>query len=67
MQKDIFRTLIKEGQEDVENIELVKRPFEFEEEGRMSKWISIYRMTPLPFKHNIASRILKPEFAKFLH
>lgn len=34
MQKDIFRTLIKEGQEDIENIELVKRPFEFEEEGR---------------------------------
>lgn len=34
MQKDIFRTIIKEGQEDIENIELVKRPFEFEEEGR---------------------------------
>ena len=34
MQKDIFKTLIKEGQAEIRDIELYQRPFEFEEEGR---------------------------------
>ena len=34
MQKEIFKTLIKEGQAEIRDIELYLRPFEFEEEGR---------------------------------
>lgn len=34
MQKEIFKTLIKEGQAEIRDIELYQRPFEFEEEGR---------------------------------
>lgn len=34
MQKKIFKTLIKEGQAEIRDIELYQRPFEFEEEGR---------------------------------
>lgn len=34
MQKEIFKTLIKEGQAEIKDIELYQRPFEFEEEGR---------------------------------
>ncbi|MDO4510381.1 MAG: AAA family ATPase, partial [Bacteroidales bacterium] len=32
--KDVFRSLIIEGQEEIEKVELYKRPFEFEENGR---------------------------------
>ena len=32
--KDIFKTLIKEGQELLESVELNERPFNFEENGR---------------------------------
>ena len=34
MQKEIFKTFIKEGQAEIRDIELYQRPFEFEEEGR---------------------------------
>lgn len=34
MQKDIFKTLIKEGQYDIQTIELYKRHFDFEANGR---------------------------------
>lgn len=34
MQKEIFKTLIKEGQEDILNVELYQRKFDFEEQGR---------------------------------
>ena len=32
--KETFRTLIKEGQEEIRNVELYDRPFVFEEQGR---------------------------------
>lgn len=32
--KDIFRSLIREGQESIKNVELYERPFEFEPNGR---------------------------------
>lgn len=32
--KDTFRTLIREGQEEIRDVELYDRPFEFEERGR---------------------------------
>lgn len=34
MQKDVFKTLIKEGQDEIRDIELFYRDFEFEEHGR---------------------------------
>lgn len=34
MQKDVFKTLIKEGQAEILNVELNRRHFEFEEHGR---------------------------------
>lgn len=34
MQKEVFKTLIKEGQDEIRDIELFERPFEFEEQGR---------------------------------
>lgn len=34
MQKDIFKILIKEGQEEIREVELHRRDFEFEEQGR---------------------------------
>ena len=32
--RETFRTLIKEGQETLKEVELYNRPFEFEENGR---------------------------------
>ena len=32
--RETFRTLIKEGQETIQGVELYDRPFEFEENGR---------------------------------
>ena len=34
MNRDVFRTLIIEGQEELQDVELYQRPFEFEEQGR---------------------------------
>lgn len=34
MQKEVFKTLIKEGQNEIRDIELYQRPFSFEEHGR---------------------------------
>ena len=34
MQKEVFKTLIQEGQAEIRDIELYQRPFFFEEEGR---------------------------------
>jgi predicted AAA+ superfamily ATPase len=34
MNKDVFKTIIKEGQEELLHVELYQRPFEFEENGR---------------------------------
>ena len=34
MQKDVFKTLIKEGQDEIRDIELFSRNFDFEEQGR---------------------------------
>ena len=34
MQKDVFKTLIKEGQDEIQSIELQQRPCDFEEQGR---------------------------------
>lgn len=34
MQKEVFKTLIKEGQEEIRDMDLFERPFEFEEQGR---------------------------------
>lgn len=34
MQKEVFKTLIKEGQDEIQEIELYQRPFDFEEQGR---------------------------------
>lgn len=34
MQKEVFKTLIKEGQNEIQEIELYQRPFDFEEQGR---------------------------------
>ncbi len=34
MQKEVFKTLIKEGQNEIQEIELNQRPFDFEEQGR---------------------------------
>ena len=32
--KETFRTLIKEGQQEIRDVKLYDRPFEFEEQGR---------------------------------
>lgn len=34
MQKEVFKTLIKEGQDEIRDMELYERPFDFEEQGR---------------------------------
>lgn len=34
MQKEVFKTLIKEGQDEIQETELYQRPFDFEEQGR---------------------------------
>lgn len=34
MQKEVFKILIKEGQDEIQEIELYQRPFDFEEQGR---------------------------------
>jgi uncharacterized protein len=34
MQKEVFKTLIKEGQDEIRDIELYPRPFDFEEQGK---------------------------------
>ena len=34
MQKDIFKTLIKEGQDELQSVELYERHFDYEEQGR---------------------------------
>lgn len=34
MNKDVFKTLIKEGQDEIQEVELNRRHFEFEEQGR---------------------------------
>lgn len=34
MNKDVFKTLIKEGQDEIQEVELNRRRFEFEEQGR---------------------------------
>lgn len=34
MQKEVFKTLILEGQAEIRDIELYQRPFNFEEQGR---------------------------------
>ena len=34
MQKEVFKTLIKEGQQEILEVELYQRPFDFEEQGR---------------------------------
>lgn len=34
MQKEVLKTLIKEGQSEVQEVELCPRPFDFEEQGR---------------------------------
>lgn len=34
MNKDVFKTLIKEGQDEIQEVELTRRRFEFEEQGR---------------------------------
>ncbi len=34
MQKEVFKTLIKEGQDEIHDMDLFERPFEFEEQGR---------------------------------
>lgn len=34
MQKDVFKILIKEGQEEIRDVELHRRDFDFEEQGR---------------------------------
>ena len=34
MQKEVFKTLIKEGQDEIRDIELFSRNFDFEEKGR---------------------------------
>ena len=34
MQKEVFKTLIKEGQDEIQEIELYQRPLDFEERGR---------------------------------
>ena len=34
MQKEVFKTLIKEGQDEIRDIEMFCRYFEFEEQGR---------------------------------
>lgn len=34
MQKDVFKILIKEGQEEIRDVELQRRDFEFEQQGR---------------------------------
>ena len=33
--KETFRTLIHEGHEDIQNVDLYDRPFEFEKNGNM--------------------------------
>lgn len=34
MRKEVFKTLIQEGQTEIQEIELYQRPFLFEEQGR---------------------------------
>lgn len=34
MQKEVFKILIKEGQNEIQEIELYQRPFDFEKQGR---------------------------------
>ena len=34
--KEVFRLLIREGQETIRDVELYDRPFEFEDHGRLS-------------------------------
>lgn len=34
MQKELLKVIIKEGQDEIRDVKLYKRPFEFEEEGR---------------------------------
>ena len=34
MQKEIFKTLIKDGQADIQDVELYQRSFDFEPQGR---------------------------------
>lgn len=34
MQKDIFKTLIIEGQDELQSVELYERHFDYEEQGR---------------------------------
>ena len=34
MTKDVFKTLIQEGQDEIKEIQLYQRPFDFEEQGR---------------------------------
>lgn len=34
MNKDVFKILIKEGQEDLLDVELIQRDFDFYEQGR---------------------------------
>ena len=34
MQKDVFKILIKEGQEEIRDVELYNRHFDFEDQGR---------------------------------
>ena len=34
MRKEVFKTLIQEGQTEIQGIELYQRPFLFEEQGR---------------------------------
>lgn len=34
MQKEVFKTIIKEGQDEIQAIDLYQRPFDFEEQGR---------------------------------
>lgn len=34
MQKELLKVIIREGQDEIRDVRLYKRPFEFEEEGR---------------------------------
>lgn len=34
MQKELLKVIIREGQDEIRDVKLYKRPFEFEEEGR---------------------------------
>lgn len=39
--KETFRTLIREGQEEIRDVELYDRPFDFEEQGRYVSYINV--------------------------